>query len=122
MSSALMKARELNPMEIYFETAHIEVQLGILCYWLILKLKNEVIEEQIKEALKVIFRNIDILHLYIQKEIGRYWFYKMNEEKITDNLQLNLSNRSMLNVKPGVCYSSAFDIWLLLRRFFLLYH
>ncbi|KAL7632388.1 UNVERIFIED_CONTAM: hypothetical protein RMT77_017292 [Armadillidium vulgare] len=65
MSSTLTKVRKLNLSEIFLENCNNEFNAGIICYWLTLEFKYKVPEKQIKEALRILFRNMDILHMVI---------------------------------------------------------
>ncbi|RXG53844.1 hypothetical protein Avbf_14478, partial [Armadillidium vulgare] len=95
MSPTLTKFQKLNPTEIMFENYNREFKIFIICYWLTLEFKNKVSEEQIKEALRIISRNMEILNLCIRKENGHYWFYKMDEEKIPLQVLKNQSPESV---------------------------
>ncbi|RXG67367.1 hypothetical protein Avbf_13477 [Armadillidium vulgare] len=95
MSSTLTKVRKLNTSEIICENCNSEFNIGIICFWLTLEFKNKVPEEQIKEALRILSRNMDILHMCIRKENGHYWFYKMDEEKIPLQVLKNQSPESV---------------------------
>ncbi|RXG70924.1 hypothetical protein Avbf_09923 [Armadillidium vulgare] len=67
MSPTLTKVRNLKPPEILLENFNSEFNVGILCYWLTLEFKNKVPEEQIKEALTILSRNMEILNMCHQE-------------------------------------------------------
>ncbi|KAL7631773.1 UNVERIFIED_CONTAM: hypothetical protein RMT77_017927 [Armadillidium vulgare] len=107
MSPTLTKFQKLNPTEIMFENYNREFKIFIICYWLTLEFKNKVSEEQIKEALRIISRNMEILNLCIRKENGHYWFYKMDEEKIPLQVLKNQSPESVFGKEANTCIDSA---------------
>ncbi|RXG61396.1 Macrophage migration inhibitory factor [Armadillidium vulgare] len=94
MSPTLTKFRKLNPTEIMIENSNREFKIFIICYWLTLEFKNKVSEEQIKEALRILSRNMATLNMCLRKDNGHYWFCKMDEEKIPLHLMRRLSNGS----------------------------
>ncbi|KAL7632965.1 UNVERIFIED_CONTAM: hypothetical protein RMT77_016675 [Armadillidium vulgare] len=107
MSSTLTKVRKLNQSEIIFENLNSEFNTCIICFWLTLEFKNKVSEEQIKEALRILFRNMENLHICIRKENGHYWFYKMDEEKIPLQVLKNQSPESVFGKETNACIDSA---------------
>ncbi|RXG51404.1 hypothetical protein Avbf_14714, partial [Armadillidium vulgare] len=107
MSSTLTKVRKLNTSEIICENCNSEFNIGIICFWLTLEFKNKVSEEQIKEALRILSRNMEILHMCIRKENGHYWFYKMDEEKIPLQVLKNQSPESVFGKETNTCFDSA---------------
>ncbi|RXG54086.1 hypothetical protein Avbf_13000 [Armadillidium vulgare] len=107
MSPTLTKVRNLKPPEILLENFNSEFNVGILCYWLTLEFKNKVPEEQIKEALTILSRNMEILNMCIRKENGHYWFYKMDEEKIPLQVLKNQSPESVFEKETNTCIDSA---------------
>ncbi|KAL7632967.1 UNVERIFIED_CONTAM: hypothetical protein RMT77_016677 [Armadillidium vulgare] len=107
MSSTLTKVRKLNRSEIICEICNSEFNIGIICFWLTLEFKNKVPEEQIKEALTILCRNMEILHMCIRKENGHYWFYKMDEEKIPLQVLKNQSPESVFGKETNTCIDSA---------------
>ncbi|RXG60269.1 hypothetical protein Avbf_17700 [Armadillidium vulgare] len=82
MSGKRCKVRKLKGHEIFHEIAQSEYKSMITCYWLVLQSQKEVSGDQVQEALTILFRNVDILRLFIKKENDEYWFYKMEEERI----------------------------------------
>ncbi|KAB7499779.1 hypothetical protein Anas_14487 [Armadillidium nasatum] len=107
MSPTLTKVRKLNRTEITFENGNSHFSIGIICFWLTLEFKNKVSEEQIKEALTILFRNMDVLHMCIRKENDHYWFYKMDEEKIPLQVLKNQSPESVFSKETHTCIDSA---------------
>ncbi|RXG61915.1 hypothetical protein Avbf_18752 [Armadillidium vulgare] len=105
--SYLTKVRKLNQSEIILENLNSEFNAGIICYWLTLEFKNKVSEEQIKEALRILFRNMENLHICIRKENGHYWFFKMDEEKIPLQVLKNQSPESVFGKETNTCIDSA---------------
>ncbi|KAL7633207.1 UNVERIFIED_CONTAM: hypothetical protein RMT77_016577 [Armadillidium vulgare] len=107
MSPTLTKVRNLKPPEILLENFNSEFNVGILCYWLTLEFKNKVPEEQIKEALTILSRNMAILNMCLRKDNGHYWFYKMDEEKIPLQVVKNQSPESVFEKEVHTCIDSA---------------
>ncbi|RXG53454.1 hypothetical protein Avbf_16544 [Armadillidium vulgare] len=107
MSPTLTKVRKLNPVEIMIENLNSEFNVDILCYWLTLEFKNKVPEEQIKEALRILSRNMEILQMCIRKDNGHYWFYKMDDEKIPLQVLKNQSPESVFGKEANTCIDSA---------------
>ncbi|KAL7639187.1 UNVERIFIED_CONTAM: hypothetical protein RMT77_010721 [Armadillidium vulgare] len=107
MSPTLTKVRKLNPVEIMLENLNSEFKVNILCYWLTLEFQNKVPEEQIKEALTILSRNIEILQMCIRKDNGHYWFYKMDEEKIPLQVLKNQSPELVFGKEANTCIDSA---------------
>ncbi|KAL7633208.1 UNVERIFIED_CONTAM: hypothetical protein RMT77_016578 [Armadillidium vulgare] len=107
MSSTLTKVRKLNTSEILFEICNSEFNIGIICFWLTLEFKNKVPEEQIKEALRILSRNMENLHICIRKENGHYWFHKMDEEKIPLQVLKNQPPESVFGKEANTCIDSA---------------
>ncbi|KAB7505798.1 hypothetical protein Anas_05266 [Armadillidium nasatum] len=112
MPPTATKFRKLKPTEIFYEVAQGQFEFMITCYWLVLESQKDVSEEQIRESLRILFRNIDVLHLIIRKENDDFWFYKMNEESIPLKVLRNQSPDDILHKEMHTSIdSSAGPLW-----------
>ncbi|RXG61489.1 hypothetical protein Avbf_16850 [Armadillidium vulgare] len=89
------------------ENSNREFKILIICYWLTLEFKNKVPEEQIKEALRILSRNMEILQMCLRKDNGHYWFCKMDEGKIPLQVLKNQSPESVFGKEANTCIDSA---------------